>query len=194
DMGEVPVVMRVAVVVPPVGVVCHHSHGADLHLGVDHGRRHRHDERSDVVPDVEQDGALPGEGVLGRAHTAVVPGSVWKPPPGFPRYGKVPVVAVFVLVVPWEMAWTAPSGVNDGSTSGIVRPATARSSIVTTSSSTRRPFGKPAASPATRPRLFGLDDGGIARFSRSMSDSTGPVKFWKPGTTPAGLPGGRSGS
>ena len=32
-----------------------------------------------------------------------------------------------------------------------------------------------------RPRLLGLSVvGGIARFSRSWSASTGPVKFWKP--------------
>ena len=80
DMGEVPVVVRVAVVVPwvvPVGMAVRHPHGTDLHLGVDHRARHRHDEGTDVVPDVEQDRALPGEGVLGGAHTAAVPGSVW---------------------------------------------------------------------------------------------------------------------
>ena len=41
---------------------------------------HGDDQRTDVSPDVEQDGALPGVRVLGRrgAHDAfVVPGSVW---------------------------------------------------------------------------------------------------------------------
>ena len=58
------------------------------------------------------------------------------------------MVAALVSVVPSVTTPAAPSGVNDGSTSGMVSPATARSSIVTTSSPTRRPFGKPAASPA----------------------------------------------
>jgi hypothetical protein len=30
--------------------------------------------------------------------------------------------------------------------------------------------------------------GGIEVFSRSMSICFGPVKFWKPGMTPAGMP------
>jgi hypothetical protein len=40
------------------------------------------------------------------------------------------------------------------STSGYVAPAIARSSIATTSSKTRRPFGKPARSPPSRPKAL----------------------------------------
>ena len=53
----------------------------------------------------------------------------------------------------------------------------ARSSTVTTSSNTRRPFGKPARSPPSTPRMFGLLLGGIEVFSRSMSACTAPVKL-----------------
>ena len=83
-MGEMPVFLVVRVVVrvvvavhvTPVGVAVRHPHGTDLHLGVDHRSRHRHDQGADVLADVEQDRALTGEGVLGGAHTAAVPGSV----------------------------------------------------------------------------------------------------------------------
>ena len=75
-----------------------------------------------------------------------------------------------------------------GSTSGMVTPAIARSSIVVTSSTSLRPFGNPAASPAMSPSGFGSAVGGMATLSRSMSPGLGPVKFWKPGTTPAGMP------
>src|SRR5262249_57035898 len=46
---------------------------------------------------------------------------------------------------------------------------TARSSIATMSSASRRPFGNPARSPPRMPSALGLDDGGIATFSRSRS-------------------------
>ncbi len=39
--------------------------------------------------------------------------------------------------------------------------------------------------------LGSVDDavaGGMAKLSRSMSACTVPVKFWKPGTTPEGIP------
>ena len=36
------------------------------------------------------------------------------------------------------------------------------------------------------PFAFGVPDGLIATFSRSMSACVVPVKFWKPGTMPAG--------
>ena len=53
----------------------------DLHLLPDHPGGHGHHECADLSPDVEQDGALPGEGVLdwpGASHDAfVVPGTVW---------------------------------------------------------------------------------------------------------------------
>ena len=45
----------------------------------------------------------------------------------------------------------AASGVNDLSTSGKVTPAMALSSIATTLSVTRRPFGNPATSPPSSP-------------------------------------------
>ena len=32
------------------------------------------------------------------------------------------------------------------------------------------------------------DDGGMAMFRRNMSAWVPPVKFWKPGTTPVGMP------
>ena len=91
-------------------------------------------------------------------------------------------------MVPSVTALAAPSGVNDGSTSGIVAPATARSSTVTTSSITLRPLGNPAASPPISPSTLGLDAGGMATLSRSMSACVDPVKFWNPGTTPDGMP------
>ena len=48
--------------------------------------------------------------------------------------------------------------------------------MVTTSSNTRRPFGKPAGSPATARAGSGFDVvGGIATLSRSMSACTVPV-------------------
>src|SRR5215210_6304902 len=54
-------------------------------------------------------------------------------------------------------------------------PATARSAMSMTSSSSLRPFGKPAVSPARTPRRFGVAVGRIERFTRSMSASFGPV-------------------
>ena len=36
--------------------------------------------------------------------------------------------------------------------------------------------------------MFGLAFGGIATLRRSMSASVVPVKFWKPGTIPSGMP------
>ena len=75
-----------------------------------------------------------------------------------------------------SVSWpAAASGVNVVSTSGYVTPATARSSIATTSSDTRRPFGKPAGSPPSSPKMLGARGvGGMAMFSRSMSACTGP--------------------
>ena len=64
--------------------------------------------------------------------------------------------------------------------------------MVTTSSKTRRPFGKPARSPPSSPLLLGRVDelvaGGMAKFSLSMSAWTVPVKFWKPPMIPEGRP------
>ena len=57
----------------------------------------------------------------------------------------------------------------------MVSPAIARSSTVTTSSSTRRPLGNPAGSPATKPNGLGLDEGGTATFSRRRSACVAPV-------------------
>src|SRR6185295_10274023 len=155
---------------------------AGLDLGTEQRGRDRDDRGPDVAADVEQHRGTPAGvrvvlpvGVHGYA--AGVPGRLWNPPAGAPTYGKWSVTAA-----------AGASGVNVGSTSGIVAPATARSSTVTTSSSSRRPFGKPAGSPAISPSTFGAGVGGIARLSRSRSACTGPVKFWKPGTTPAGIP------
>ena len=69
-------------------------------------------------------------------------------------------------------------------------PAIARSSIATTLSATRRPFGNPAASPPSSPKMFGLfvGVGAIEVFSRSMSASTGPVRLVNPVISPAGMP------
>ena len=36
--------------------------------------------------------------------------------------------------------------------------------------------------------MLGSDAGGIAIFSRSMSDGAGPVKFWNPEMSPLGIP------
>jgi hypothetical protein len=55
---------------------------------------------------------------------------------------------------PSSTADAAASGVKVPSTSGYVAPAIARSSIATTSSKTRRPFGKPARSPPSRPKAL----------------------------------------
>jgi hypothetical protein len=93
DMSQVLsplVVMIMAMVVPAVSVAVRvnvpvgvgpHSHGPDLDLRADHAGRHGYHEGPDVTPDVEQDRALPGKGVLDRlldAHDAwVVPGWVW---------------------------------------------------------------------------------------------------------------------
>ena len=62
------------------------------------------------------------------------------------------------------MPLAASSGLNDSSTSGMVSPAIARSSTVTTSSITRRPFGKPAIVPgdhAERIRVGDRRDGHV---------------------------------
>ena len=45
-----------------------------------------------------------------------------------------------------------------------------------TSSTSRRPFGKPWRSPASTPSLLGLAVGGIAVLSRSRSARLSPVK------------------
>ena len=100
---------------------------------------------------------------------------------GCPGRGTSPEVPPLVSVVPSVSTPAAPSGVNDGSTSGIVTPATARSSIATTSSPIRRPLGNPAASPPRSPVSLGFFDGGIATLSRSMSDSTVPGEVLEPG-------------
>jgi hypothetical protein len=61
--------------------------------------------------------------------------------------------------------------------------------MFTTSSATRRPFGKPARSPPSTPRLLGDADGGIAMFNRSWSAWVGPVNVWNVGLTiPSGMP------
>ncbi len=75
--------------------------GADLDLDADRRGRHLDDQRPDVVPDVEQDGALPRKGILGVAVPVPVPvpgahqfderdvpGMVWYPPLGAARNGK----------------------------------------------------------------------------------------------------------
>jgi hypothetical protein len=56
-------------------------------------------------------------------------------------------------------------------------PATAFSSMLTTSSKTRRPFGKPATSPPTTPRMFALatEVGLMATLRRSRSAYVAPV-------------------
>jgi hypothetical protein len=65
----------------------------------------------------------------------------------------------------------------------------ARSEIETTSSATRRPFGKPARSPPRRPNAFASSlVGGMAVFRRSMSACTSPVLFWKSSIRPSGMP------
>src|SRR5262245_23985708 len=56
-----------------------------------------------------------------------------------------------------------------------VPPASARSSMSTTSSAGRRPFGNPAVSPPSRPRRLGFRDGGTAIFSRIISAGLGLV-------------------
>ena len=61
--------------------------------------------------------------------------------------------------------------------------------MLTTSSNTRRPLGKPARSFPSTPSGLGFDVvGGMATFSRSMSASTLPVLFWKPWMIPFGRP------
>src|ERR1035441_6527025 len=74
--------------------------------------------------------------------------------------------------------------------------ATAFSSMLTTSSKTRRPFGKPALSPPTTPRMaaFAGAVGSIATLSRSMSAFVAPVLFWNPAMSPAGTPVSRTAS
>ncbi len=57
---------------------------------------------------------------------------------------------------------------NDG-VSGVA-PAIARIAMSVTSSPTRRPFGKPAASPPARRTGWATADGGIATLNRSISD------------------------
>ena len=90
-------------------------------------------------------------------------------------YGNDFLIARLVCLVP-SFNWAATaSGLKDGSTSGIVAPAMAFSSMATTSSPRRRPLGKPAASPATRPIGFSFFDAGTATFSRTISACTGPV-------------------
>ena len=49
------------------------------------------------------------------------------------------------------------------------KPAATRSSMSTTSSPSRRPFGKPALSPPMTPSGFSVSDGGMATLSRSIS-------------------------
>ncbi len=49
-------------------------------------------------------------------------------------------------------------------------PSSACSSMSTTSSVSRRPFGKPCRSPASTPSRFGFAVGFTDRFSRSISD------------------------
>src|SRR5262249_17884389 len=56
-----------------------------------------------------------------------------------------------------------------------VPPARARSSMPTTSSAGRRPLGKPAVSPPSRPRRLGFRDGGMAIFNRIISAGRGLV-------------------
>ena len=88
------------------------------------------------------------------------------------------------------MSGSTASTMYVGSTSGTVAPAMARSSMVTTSSVIRRPFGKPAGSPPISPRMLNFLElagvGGIDVFSRSMSAGTLPVKFVNPLMMPDG--------
>ena len=55
----------------------------------------------------------------------------------------------------------------------------------------RAPGGRWGTRPGRRRQAVdrsGCRDGGIATFSRSMSAWVGPVKFWKPGMSPLGMP------
>src|SRR4051794_22562306 len=52
-------------------------------------------------------------------------------------------------------------------------PPTTRSSMSTTSSASRRPFGKPAVSPAMTPNRFGFAAGGTPRLIFSVSAAAG---------------------
>src|SRR5262249_15314237 len=90
---------------------------------------------------------------------------------GVPTYGQAgSSVRPGLPYVRSSIALAAPSGVKVLSTNGIVRPATARSSIVTMSSVNLRPLGNPARSPPRMPNRFGEPDGGMATLSRSRSD------------------------
>jgi hypothetical protein len=61
-------------------------------------------------------------------------------------------------------------------------PATTWSSMSTTSSPSRRPFGNPALSPPITPKRFSVSAGGTPRFSFSVSTGTGLFVCWlRPG-------------
>ena len=102
---------------------------------------------------------------------------------------KRPPTATGGVGTPSVTSEAAPSGVKVLSTSGIgrarERPQLDRDDVVE---------DPPAVREARRRRRrsaragSGLVLGGIATFSRSMVGLVVPVKFWKPGTTPAGMP------
>src|SRR5579864_3897035 len=87
--------------------------------------------------------------------TDVVPG----PACGRARYGNVVWNGTSFASTPSPSVFLLP----------VRAPSTTRSSISMTSSVSRRPFGKPALSPASTPRRLGVADGGIDMLSRSCS-------------------------
>ena len=87
-MGEVPVVVRVAVLVrvvtpwewcatTPTGRIS--TSVSTMAAGI------VTTSAPMSSPMSSRTAPCPAKGFSARAHTAVVPGSVWKPPPGFPR-------------------------------------------------------------------------------------------------------------
>ncbi len=107
---------------------------------------------------------------------------------GVPRYGNRVRNGTSLFATPSPSVLLGEmfvAGVNG------VPPATARSEMSTTSSNTRRPLGKPAKSPPSRPKRLGFDDGEIATLRRSIScglpSERNVVKFG-PVTALTGIP------
>src|SRR5215207_2389705 len=147
------------------------------------------DERRERRDEAEEDGDESSHGRRGltprraRGQTGWVHAGGWgtgawagstrlsfesNPESGSATYGNAPRNGLSLTSTP------SPSGICLPPSSGLSRaPAITRSSMSTTSSFSRRPFGNPAVSPASTPKRLGLALGGTPRLTFSVSAGTG---------------------
>src|SRR3954453_1173370 len=106
-------------------------------------------------------------------------GSDSNPPVGGATYGKLDRNGLSFRSTPSPSGSFLPPWF-----AGSRNPPITRSSMSTTSSPRRRPFGKPALSPASTPKRFSVADGGTPRLIFSVSAAAGLLLIWLSPFTP----------